>query len=127
MTTLEDLAGVLGGNVRFTYGRIILDTDIGGLRAFVVRRVLPLSNTVVFDLAVFTPDTRELDPFFTHREWRLDGDLASPRLGSRLLVRRLSRRRPVRDDVRRATSRECDRRVVGSRAVGTRALEAVAG
>jgi len=77
MTTLEGIARVLGGVVRTTNNLCWLDTTVGELRAAVIRR----SN--MFDLAVFTPETRELDPFLANPtdEWRLDGpDVVIPRL-----------------------------------------------
>lgn len=77
MATLESLAKVLGGVVRITNNVCWLDTSVGDLRAAVIRR----SN--MFDLAVFTPDTRELDPFQTDPAdvWRVDApDLVIPRL-----------------------------------------------
>jgi hypothetical protein len=77
MATLEDLARVLGGVVRVTDDLHWLDTKIGELRAAVIRR----SN--LFDLAVFTPDTLEPDPFLTDAAdvRRIDGpDLVIPRL-----------------------------------------------
>jgi hypothetical protein len=81
MMTLDELAKVLGGVVRIADGRRWLDTTVGELRAVVIRRVGPVSSAVAFDLAVFTPHTRELDPFHPHPdEWHLDGMRAIPRL-----------------------------------------------
>ncbi|HEY1546940.1 MAG TPA: hypothetical protein VGG28_03935 [Kofleriaceae bacterium] len=69
---LDDLARVFGGQIRAYHDRRWLDAQIGGLRAFVVCRAT--SAGTVFDLAVFTPRTRELDPFFARDpgdEWVL--------------------------------------------------------
>jgi hypothetical protein len=65
---LEDLAKIFGGEIRTFEERTWLDTHIGGLRAFVVRRVTA-NHSVTFDLAVFTKHTRELDPFFARESW----------------------------------------------------------
>lgn len=81
---LEDLTRVFGGTIRTVGKRTWLDTKVGGLRTFVVRRVTE-DHGVTFDLAVFTPHTRELDPFFAREEgleWALGDDRAVPRLES---------------------------------------------
>lgn len=64
---LEDLIPVLGGRIRATAERRWLDTHVGGLRSFVVVRATR-SGEVTFDLAVFTPQAKELDPFFSKGE-----------------------------------------------------------
>lgn len=72
---LEDLVRVFGGRIRELGDRRWLDTHVGGLRTFIVCRAANGSG-ITFDLAVFTPHTRELDPFFSRDEgpeWRLDG------------------------------------------------------
>jgi hypothetical protein len=79
VTRLEDLRKVFGGRIREFSERRWLDTRVGGLRAFIVSRATDRGTT--FDLAVFTPSTRELDPFFAREdglEWQLEGDLVLP-------------------------------------------------
>lgn len=73
---LEELVPVFGGHIRELGDRRWLDTHVGGLRAFVICRAA-IAGGVTFDLAVFTKDTRELDPFFARDEstdWKLEGD-----------------------------------------------------
>ena len=62
MATLDDLAAVIGGTVR-SAPEHSLDTKIGGFRAVIISRRRPLSESTAFDLAVWTPVARELDPF----------------------------------------------------------------
>jgi len=84
---LQDLARVFGGRIREFGDRRWLDTRVGGLRAFIVCRAAN-SSGVTFDLAVFTPHTRELDPFLSRDEgleWRLDGERVLPHLRSGFL------------------------------------------
>jgi len=79
---LEDLSRVFGGRIREVSDRRWLDTHVGGLRAFVISRATN-DGGGTFDLAIFTPDTRELDPFFARdegQEWQLDGERVLPRL-----------------------------------------------
>jgi hypothetical protein len=78
---LEELRRVFGGTIRALGERRWLDTRIGGLRTFVVQR--GRAATVTLDLAVFMPDTRELDPFHARvdtSEWVLGPDQALPSL-----------------------------------------------
>lgn len=81
-TSLEELARVLGGVIRVDTEHHWLDTTIGNLRAAVIRRAHPVSYATRYDLAVFMPDARELDPLrgVTHNGMRLDGD-SQPRIG----------------------------------------------
>jgi hypothetical protein len=79
---LEDLKQVFGGRTREISDRRWLDTSVGGLRTFIICRITN-GGGVTFDLAVFTPHTRELDPFCAReegREWCLDGGRVVPRL-----------------------------------------------
>jgi hypothetical protein len=79
---LEDLRWTFGGRIHESGQRRWLDADIGGLRAFAICRSM-MDGRAALDLAVSTPDTRELDPFSARcdgREWHLNGDLALPRL-----------------------------------------------
>lgn len=65
---LDDLIPILGGQIHETADRTWLDTEVCGLRSFVATR----DGGVTFDLAVFTPRAREVDPFFSQRhddEW----------------------------------------------------------
>jgi hypothetical protein len=79
--SLEELARILGGAIRTSHDHDWLDTTVGELRAAVIRRVRMNSGTVVYDLAVFMPCVRQLDPFGWNREvWHLDGAHAAPRL-----------------------------------------------
>ena len=60
---------MFGGQIRALGDRRWIDTRVGGLRVFVVQRGR------VLDIAVFTPETRELDPFLASAhtdEWVLD-------------------------------------------------------
>ena len=80
MTTLLELERALGGKIRVEDGQVWLDTTIGDLRVAVIHHERPL--TTVLDLAVFTPDSRELTPFPTYgNSILLEGKLAQPRLG----------------------------------------------
>jgi hypothetical protein len=84
---LQDLARVFGGCIREFGDRRWLDTRVGGLRAFIIDRAANSSGGT-FDLAVFTPRTRELDPFFSRdegQEWRLEGEHVLPHLTSGFL------------------------------------------
>ncbi len=77
---LYELQRVFGGHIRDYAGRRWLDATIGGLRAFVIRRTTDEGDET-FDLAIFTPTTRERDPFFARdsgHTWRLDGDPVLP-------------------------------------------------
>lgn len=79
---LEELKQIFGGRIRELGERRWLDARVGGLRAFIVSRITS-DGVVTFDLAVFTPQTRELEPFFARdegQEWRLDGERVLPRL-----------------------------------------------
>jgi len=81
---LDELQRVFGGHIRDYQGRRWLDASIGGLRAFVVRRANDQGDET-FDLAIFTPHTRERDPFFSRDSghlWRLDGDPVLPVLSA---------------------------------------------
>jgi len=71
VTTIEDLARSLGGVVRVTAKHRVLDTQIGRLRAAVIRR--HHVDVCLYDLAVFSPDARELDALHHHDDiWHLD-------------------------------------------------------
>ena len=62
MTTLGELAQTLGGVIHTTRGEQRLDTKVGELRAVVIGR--PRLDTVTYDIGVYMPDTRELDPTY---------------------------------------------------------------
>ena len=82
MLRLEDVARVVGGQLRFDGPQVSLETKIGGLRALVVRRVTR-TGPITLDLAVATPHARELEPLFAIDrtvDWVLDEDRAIPRL-----------------------------------------------
>src|ERR1051325_8116957 len=81
MTTLEDLARSLGGVIQFTNGEPWLDTHIGELRAIVIRRYRPFSESLVYDIAVFMADSRELDPLHPTAAWWWLEERLIPRLG----------------------------------------------
>jgi hypothetical protein len=71
VTTIEDLARSLGGVVRVTPKHRVLETKIGRLRAAVIRR--HHIDLCLYDLAVFSPDARELDALHHHDDiWHLD-------------------------------------------------------
>jgi hypothetical protein len=79
---LEDVARLVGGRISFPGDRMSLETQIGGLRAFVVRRV-SRTGRVILDVAVLTSQApeQELD-FEKGYEWVLDDEPAIPRLES---------------------------------------------
>jgi hypothetical protein len=80
---LDDLLPVFGGQIRETADHIWLDTEVGGLRSFVIRRSTK-DGGHTFDLAVFTLQTRELDPFFSRSQgdewWLGEEPVELPRL-----------------------------------------------
>jgi hypothetical protein len=79
---LEDLAHRFGGQVRTLGARSWLDTRVGGLRTFVIRRVTE-EHTVAFELAVFMKRSKARDPFFElewNEEWKLEGKDEVPAL-----------------------------------------------
>jgi hypothetical protein len=79
---LGDLRRVFGGRIHEDRDRRWLDARVGGLRTFIICRATK-DGGVTFDLAVFTPYTREIDPFSARekgREWQLDGEHVLPRL-----------------------------------------------
>src|SRR5215831_10431311 len=88
---LDDLRRFFGGGIREVSGRRWLDTRVGGLRTFIICRARNGGGTT-FDLAVFTPHTRELDPCRAtddpwratdeRQEWSLEGEHVVPRLRS---------------------------------------------
>jgi hypothetical protein len=104
---LEDLRRVFGGRIRELNGRRWLDTHVGGLRAFIVCRATN-AHGVTFDLAVFSPHTRELDPFFARedgQEWSLEGERVVPSLRAWLRLLGVSARGLARDQYERALAR----------------------
>lgn len=81
MSRLDELQRVFGGEVRTRDERQWLDTRISGLRAFIIRR--GHGGTTTFELAMFTPRARDIDPFLARidtAEWILDPDQGLPRL-----------------------------------------------
>lgn len=63
-TRLKALRRVFGGHIRNARGRAWLDTRVDGLRAVVIRRATPIAR-IAFEVAVFTPETDEVDPFIS--------------------------------------------------------------
>jgi len=76
VTTLEDLARVLGGTIKVWHDQRWLDTTIGDLRAAIIEQRRPLTLSTIFDLAVLTPSALDFEPVDTHPldGWHLEGD-----------------------------------------------------
>ena len=109
MVRLEDVARIVGGQISFPGDRTSLETQVGGLRAFVVRRI-SRTGRVTLDVAVLTPEAPEQGPNFEKGyEWVLDDELAIPRLESGFVFA------------------GCRRGVLYARNIGDPTLEAIVG
>ncbi len=82
MTLLDDLEAVLGGDIHEADDRAWLETNIEGLRAFVIcQRTQDLGGRI--ELAVFTQDANRSDRFDERsgrHDWLLEDERVLPRL-----------------------------------------------